>query len=176
MADTNNVTVTAEMTTEQQSLLEELLNEALKNNLFAGIPTDSLMALLILRLLQERKDGRAELLSDDAAFDQQLMNAAAVAKTERKSADTKKSKKAAAKAKRKRKKQKRRANIILLMIGGIMSLIMIANFGSVTPSISPFSLIHQSAALAAGEGPVLPPTASRSLPKKKRQKIGRAHV
>ncbi len=121
------------------------------------------MTLLLLRLLDERKDGRAILSSDDASFEQLLMDAVAAAKTEINSADEKKVNKTAAKAKQKKKM----GNLLSWLIGGIISLMMIVNLTSITTLIPPFSLIHQIGASGEGEAPpVLQPSASRSLRKR----------
>eukprot|EP00984_Skeletonema_dohrnii_P008776 scaffold3271_cov82-Skeletonema_dohrnii-CCMP3373.AAC.2 len=126
-----------------------------------------LLDVLLLRLLDEMEKGR-ELLSSasDAASDQQLMDYdAAVAK--------KKKKRAAAAAKKKRNKQNKAAakhKQINLMswswswLGGIISLIMMVEFSSITTLIFPLSLIHQSDGSGDGKAPpALPPSASRPL-------------
>eukprot|EP00984_Skeletonema_dohrnii_P022820 scaffold11920_cov70-Skeletonema_dohrnii-CCMP3373.AAC.3 len=119
----------------------------------------------LLRLLDE---GR-EVLSSDAASDQQLMDAdAAAAKKKRAAAKAAKKKlnkrnKAAAKPKKTRLKS--------WLGGGIIPLIVMAAFGSITTLIA-FSLIHQSDGSSEGEDPpTLPPSASTSLGQRDIQSI-----
>eukprot|EP00984_Skeletonema_dohrnii_P004888 scaffold1723_cov78-Skeletonema_dohrnii-CCMP3373.AAC.2 len=111
----------------------------------------------LLCLLDDGMKGR-EVLSYDAASDQQLTDAdAAAAKKKRAAANAAKKKrnkrnKAAAKPKKTRLKS--------WLGGGILPLIVMAAFGSITTLIG-FSLIHQSDGSSEGEDPpTLPPSAS----------------
>ena len=127
-----------------------------------------LLDVLLLRLLDEIEKGQGLLLlssASDAASDQQLMDYDAAAAK-------KKKKRAAAAAKKKRNKQNKAAAMhkqINLMSwswlgGGIISLIMMVEFSSITTLIFPLSLIHQSDGSGDGKAPpALPPSASRPL-------------
>eukprot|EP00985_Skeletonema_marinoi_P001301 scaffold517_cov140-Skeletonema_marinoi.AAC.14 len=119
----------------------------------------------LLRLLDERR----EVLSYDAASDQQLMDDDAAAA---------KKKRAAAKAAKKKRNKRNKAaakpkktRLVLWLSGGILPLIMMAAFGSITTLIT-FSLIHQSDGSSEGEDlPTLPPSASTSLGQRDIQSI-----
>ncbi|KAK1733561.1 leucine-rich repeat protein [Skeletonema marinoi] len=122
----------------------------------------------LLRLLAGGLEGR-EVLSSDAASDQQLMDADAAAA---------KKKRAAAKAAKKKRNKRNKAaakpkktKLVSWLGGGILPLIMMAAFGSITTLIA-FSLIHQSDGSSEGEDPpTLPPSASTSLGQRDIQSI-----
>jgi|SaaInl74LU_5_DNA_1037368.scaffolds.fasta_scaffold16665_2 predicted protein tyrosine phosphatase len=124
----------------------------------------------LLRLLDGGLKGR-EVLSSDATSDQQLMDAdAAAAKKKRAAA------KAAKKKRNKRNKaaakhKKMRTKLMSWLGGGVIPLIMVAAFGSITTLIA-FSLIHSSDGSSEGEDlPTLPPSASTSLGQRDIQSI-----
>jgi len=122
----------------------------------------------LLRLLDGGLKGR-EVLSSDATSDQQLMDAdAAVAKKKRAAA------KAAKKKRHKRNKaaaKPKKTRLVSWLGGGIIPLIMVAAFGSITTLIA-FSLIRQSDGSSEGEDlPTLPPSASTSLGQRDIQSI-----
>eukprot|EP00985_Skeletonema_marinoi_P021636 scaffold13377_cov117-Skeletonema_marinoi.AAC.7 len=134
------------------------------------VVTERMLDAQLLRLLDDGLKGR-EVLSSDAASDQQLMDAdAAAAKKKRAAA------KAAKKKRNKRNKaaakhKKMRTKLVSWLGGGILPLIMMAAFGSITTLIA-FSLIHQSDGSSEGEDPpTLPPSASTSLGQRDIQSI-----
>ncbi len=154
---------------------------ALNNHLLTDVSTDLLTKALLLRLLDEREEGRAmasssSSSSEGAESDRHLIDAATAA------ADNKKKAAAAAARKKRRRKQKQnrrnraaakheKTNLMPMswLRGGIIILLfMMVAFGSTATTLnSPFSLIRQSDASGEGEARTLPPSASRSLPKKK---------
>eukprot|EP00985_Skeletonema_marinoi_P018427 scaffold10296_cov84-Skeletonema_marinoi.AAC.3 len=139
------------------------------NDQMADVSTELLLTvmsdMMLLRLLDglRLEEGRA-VSSDTSSSDEQLEDDAAAAK--------KKKKRAAAAAKKKRNKQNKAAakhkKINLMpwswLGGGIISLIMMVQFSSITTLIFPLSLIHQSDGSGDGKAPpALPPSASKSL-------------
>eukprot|EP00985_Skeletonema_marinoi_P008780 scaffold4015_cov200-Skeletonema_marinoi.AAC.11 len=137
------------------------------NDQMAAVSTELLLTvmsdMMLLRLLDGLglEEGRA-VPSSDAASVQQLMDDAAVAKKMKRAA--------AAAAKKKRNKRNKAAakhkktKLMSWKGGGLISLIMMIAFGSITTLIFPLSLIHPSD--GSGEGntpPALPPSASKSL-------------
>ena len=161
---------------DDRGVIEKIAKErtTLTKDQLSAVSTEPLLIVLLdvllLRLLDEIEKGRGLLLlssASDAASDQQLMDYDAAAAK-------KKKKRAAAAAKKKRNKQNKAAakhKQINLMSwswswlgGGIMSLIMMVEFSSITTLIFPLSLIHQSDGSGDGKAPpALPPSASRPL-------------
>eukprot|EP00984_Skeletonema_dohrnii_P010979 scaffold4339_cov100-Skeletonema_dohrnii-CCMP3373.AAC.4 len=144
------------------------------NDQMAAVSTELLLTvmsdMMLLRLLDGLglEEGRA-VPSSDAASDQQLMMMMMDAATYEK-----KKKRAAASAARKKKRYKRnkaaakhenkKTKLMSWLGGGLISLIMMIAFGSITMSIFPLSLIHQSDGSGEGKAPpALPPSASRPL-------------
>eukprot|EP00984_Skeletonema_dohrnii_P014278 scaffold5981_cov146-Skeletonema_dohrnii-CCMP3373.AAC.7 len=132
--------------------------------------TQRLLDVQFLRLMDEREEGRATVKvveSDESSSDEQLEDDAAAAKKKKRAAA------AAAAKKKKRYNYKRnkaaakhkKAKPVSWMGGGLMSHIMMVAFGSIATFVVPLSLIRHSDGSGEGEAPpVLPPSASRSLP------------
>ncbi|KAK1734014.1 leucine-rich repeat protein [Skeletonema marinoi] len=144
------------------------------NDQMTAVSTELLLTvmsdMMLLRLLDGLglEEGRA-VPSSNAASDQQLMLMDAVTSEKKK----KKKRAAAAAAKKKRYKRNKAAakhkkiKLMSWLGGGLISLIMMIAFGSITMLIFPFSLIHQSDGSGEGEAPpALPPSASKSLRQK----------
>jgi Leucine-rich repeat (LRR) protein len=107
-----------------------------------------------LRLLDVGEKGRVEVLS--SASDHQLMDSATAAK--KRKAEAKRKKKARNKWNKAAANQKAGSRLVSSLGGGIISLIMMAAFGSITSLIS-LSLIHQSDGSLEGQvPPTLPPS------------------
>jgi hypothetical protein len=155
------------VTNRRRRLLESDIKEiakegmALNNNQFATVSTELLLTVLLLRLIDERDEGRAMTvtsLSNEHLVDSSAAAAAAAAKKKRAAAA------AAKKIRHKRKKAASKHKKIKRMVwpgSGFISLIMtIFAFGSITTSF-----IHQSdgSGEAKNNSPAaLPPSASRS--------------
>ena len=130
--------------------------------------TERMLDAQLLRLLDGGEEGREVMSLSDAASDQQLMDEAAATKKKRAAA------KAAKKKRNKRNKaaaKHKKTRLISWLGGGILPLLMMAAFGSITTLIA-FSLIHQSDGSSEGEDPpTLPPSASTSLGQRDIQSI-----
>jgi len=176
-------TAAATATARNRNVVEGRVKEGVRviNDQMAAVSTELLLTvmsdMMLLRLLDGLglEEGGA-VPSSDASSDQQLMlmDAAATAAT----AEKEKKKRAAAAAKKKRYKRNKAAakhknkktnlNLMPWLGGGIISLIMMVAFSSMTTVVFPLSLIHQSDGSGEGQAsPALPPSASKkTLPQK----------
>ena len=144
------------LTNRQRRLLESDIKEiakegmALNNNQLAAVSTELLLTVLLLRLIDEREEGRAMTVT--SLSDEQLVNSSAAA-----AAAAAKKKRAAAAKKKRYKRNKAAAKHMVWPGRGLISLIMMmVAFGSITTSL----IIHQSD--GSGDSPALPTSASRS--------------
>eukprot|EP00985_Skeletonema_marinoi_P032028 scaffold37999_cov214-Skeletonema_marinoi.AAC.23 len=141
----------------------------LSNDQLADASTELLLTVLLLRLKDERAEGRAVVPSEAASSgDEQLMDDAV--------ADKMKKKRAAAAAKKKEKKKRYKRNqaaakqkktklmSLSWMGGGLISVIAMVVFGSIATVFVPLSLVHQTDGSGEGKAPpALPPSASKPL-------------
>eukprot|EP00985_Skeletonema_marinoi_P029597 scaffold28378_cov223-Skeletonema_marinoi.AAC.1 len=184
----NNTLTSAAMTTDHRGLLPLQLEQAkiirsllrkegaaaagvvrekegmaLNIDQLADFSTELLLTVLLLRLLDERAEGRVavavpssassdEQLEDDAAADKIKMKkkrAAAAAKKKEKKKRYKRNK-AAAKQKQKQK-QNKTTKLMSWIGGGLISLMTMIAFGSIMTFVVPLSLIHQTDGSGGGK-------------------------
>ncbi|KAK1733977.1 leucine-rich repeat domain-containing protein [Skeletonema marinoi] len=148
---------------------------ALNIDQLADFSTELLLTVLLLRLLDERAEGRVavavpssassdEQLEDDAAADKMKKKRAAAAAKKKEKKKRYKRNKAAAKQKQ---KQNKTTKLMSWIGGGLISLMTMIAFGSIMTFVVPLSLIHQSDGSGERKAPpALPPSASKPLRQK----------